>query len=248
MQLNPFLNVNNDGDIFSFFEKYSEKTKPFLTIKTNYGLSYILSNEKLNLLVSEKLRYPFLVSDEKKYFWKTLQENVELCSPLVNKIMLSKIILSKIQKVDIQLINKSHLNLKNLRNALESNSESQEKILIVIKDKEYSLDNIINTKDKGALLTFEVTKGKLTTVGPMIELYPGTNILSKYSMQKEIEHVIDRQKDYWDRPLEEIILDASIASIIDLFSDYITEASPFMYRKVILSDEKVYICESFDRV
>ena len=69
--------------------------------------------------------------------------------------------------------------------------------------------------------------------------------LGYYLKDKAIEKNAKKIEEYWDRPIEEVILDTTLSAITDYFSDYITASSPFMYRKVVLGQDTLYLCENF---
>lgn len=247
MLLNPFLTVNHKQDIYYFSEKYAKAQKPFLTLKTTKRLDELVSDNQLNQKISHHLQYPFAISDNQKEFFTMLEENVALCSTLVNKTMLAKFLMLRLYGANIELLNYSQLELGDLKRTLEVHSGTESQVVVVIYDKNSNLENLQLITKRGFVLLFEVFDGELTGVGPFVEMEEGTAELSYYLKDNAIEKNVEKIEEYWNRPIEEVILDTTLSAITDYFSDYITASSPFMYRKVVLGQDRIYLCENFSR-
>lgn len=247
MLLNPFLTVNHKQSTYYFSEKYAQKQKPFLTLKTTKGLDELVKNNQLNQKISQHLQYSFAISDNQKEFFSILEENVALCSTLVNKTMLAKFLMLRLHGATIELRNYSQLDLEDLKNMLEVHLGTESQVVIIVYDKNSHLEDIQPLTKRGLVLLFEVFDGELLGVGPFVEMDAGKIDLGYYLKDKAIEKNAKKIEEYWDRPIEEVILDTTLSAITDYFSDYITASSPFMYRKVVLGQDTLYLCENFFR-
>ena len=74
-----------------------------------------------------------------------------------------------------------------------------------------------------------------------------TSDLDYFLEDKVVEKNVQKTEEYWNRSIEEVVLDTTLSAIIDYFSDYITASSPFMYRKVIIDQDELYLCENYFR-
>lgn len=246
MLLNPFITVKHTKNIYYFFEKYTQTQKPFLTLKTLKEFDELISNKQLNQRISEHLQYSFAILENQKELFSMLEENVALCSTLVNKIMLAKFLMLRLHETTIQLQNFSSLELENLKNMLEVNFGYKSKIVVIIYEKNRCcLEHIPLLSMRDLVLIFEVCEGELVGVGPFIEIDTETTQLSHYFTDKKVEKNLVKIKEYWNRPIEEVIFDTTISAVTDYFSDYITASSPFMYRKVVVNEDSLYLCENF---
>lgn len=247
MLLNPFLTVNHKQHMYYFSEKYAQSQKNFLILKTTKGLDELVSNIQLNKKISQHLQYSFAISDNQKEFFSILEENVALCSTLVNKTMLAKFLMLKLHSATVELLNYSQLDLENLKNMLEVHLGTESQIVVIVYDKNSKLEDIQPLTKRGLVLLFEVCDGELSVVGPFVEMDAGTMGLGCYLEDKVVEKNVRKIEEYWNRPIEEIILDTTLSAITDYFSDYITASSPFMYRKVVVGKDSLSLCEAFSR-
>mgnify|MGYP000805383427 FL=1 len=145
----------------------------------------------------------------------------------------------------IELRNYSQLDLEDLKNMLEVHLGTESQVVIIVYDKNSHLEDIQPLTKRGLVLLFEVFDGELLGVGPFVEMDAGKIDLGYYLKDKAIEKNAKKIEEYWDRPIEEVILDTTLSAITDYFSDYITASSPFMYRKVVLGQDTLYLCENF---
>lgn len=247
MHLNPFLTVSYKQNTYYFSEKYVKTQKPFLTLKTTKGLDELVRNTQLNKKISQHLQYTFAISDNQKELFSMLEENVALCSSLVDKAMLAKFLMLRLHGATIELRNYSQIDLEELKNMLEVHLGAENHVVIIVYDKNSHLEDIQPLIKRGFVLLFEVSDGELLGVGPFVEMDAGTISLEYYLKDKEVEKNVKKNKEYWERSIDEVILDTAISAITDYFSDYITASSPFMYRKVALGQDCLYLCESFSR-
>lgn len=247
MQLNPFLTVENQNGLYYFSEKYGKTKKAFLTLQSKHGLDELLNDGELNQKLSKHLNYSFAISNNKKELFSLLEENVALCPELVNKTMLAKFLMHRLHKTTIKLHNYSNLNLQNLKTILELDYGSESQVQVIIYDKNSQILDFQSICKKGLVLFFEVSNGKLRGVGPFIEVSGADAKLLYYQEEEKVERRVKREADYWNRPIEEVILDTVLSAITDYFSDYITVSSPFMYRRAVLDKDVVRLYEAFSR-
>lgn len=247
MLLNPFLTVNQKQDTYYFSEKYAKTQKPFLTLKTPKKLDELLSDYQFNKKISQHLQYSFAISDDKREFFSMLEENVALCSTLVNKTMLAKFLMLRLHGATIELQNYSQLNLEDLKNMLEVHFGTESEVIVIVHDKNSRLEEIKPLTKRRLVLLFEVFEGGLSGVGPFIEMDADTSDLDYFLEDKVVEKKVKKTEEYWNRSIEEVVLDTTLSAITDYFSDYITASSAFMYRKVIIGQGELCLCENYFR-
>ena len=74
-----------------------------------------------------------------------------------------------------------------------------------------------------------------------------TSDLDYFLEDKVVEKKVKKTEEYWNRSIEEVVLDTTLSAITDYFSDYITASSAFMYRKVIIGEDGLCLCENYFR-
>ena len=89
------------------------------------------------------------------------------------------------------------------------------------------------------LLFFEVCDGKLRGIGPFVEVSADGTKMSHFQEEKNVERKVEKEDSYWNRSIEEVVLDTVLSAI--------TVSSPFMYRRAILNEDTVCLCEAFSR-
>ena len=111
---------------------------------------------------------------------------------------------------------------------LELENGTESRVQVVIYDKNSHIQDFQPTYNQGLLLFF------------------GTK-MSHFQEEKNVERKVEKEDSYWNRSIEEVVLDTVLSAITDYFSDYITVSSPFMYRRAILNEDTVCLCEAFSR-
>ena len=148
---------------------------------------------------------------------------------------------------DVEDSNHSHLNLQHLKKMLELENGTESRVQVVIYDKNSHIQDFQPTYNQGLLLFFEVCGGKLRGIGPFVEVSADGTKMSHFQEEKNVERKVEKEDSYWNRSIEEVVLDTVLSAITDYFSDYITVSSPFMYRRAILNEDTVCLCEAFSR-
>lgn len=247
MLINPFLTVENQNGVYYFSEKYGKTKKPFLTLQSKRELAELINDRELNQKIIKHLNYSFAIPEHQKELFSLLEENVALCSELVNKTMLAKFLMYRLHSATIEFYNYSHLNLQHLKKMLELENGTESRVQVVIYDKNSHIQDFQPTCNQGLLLFFEVCGEKLRGVGPFVEVSADGTKMSYFQEEKNIERKVEKEESYWNRSIEEVVLDTVLSAITDYFSDYITVSSPFMYRRAILNEDTVCLCEAFTR-
>lgn len=242
MLLNPFLESVQNKNVFKFHEIYSANDKPFISLKTSKIMGELLSNSDFTNEINKTLNYPFAISDEQANFFELLRENVEKSPETINKYYLSRTLLTRLYCSNIELYNFTKMKFDELEKAQVHYGED-EKIVICVRekyDKRKFEEQISFEEKKGLICVFEIQEEKLISVGPFCE----TEYRCKSERENEIEYIAQYEKQYWDRPVEEVILDTFLCALTDYFSDYATASSPFFYRKANIKKDRVELCKN----
>lgn len=149
----------------------------------------------------------------------------------------------RLHSATIEFYNYSHLNLQHLKKMLELENGTESRVQVVIYDKNSHIQDFQPTCNQGLLLFFEVCGEKLRGIGPFVEVSADGTKMSHFQEEKNVE----KEDSYWNRSIEEVVLDTVLSAITDYFSDYITVSSPFMYRRAILNEDIVCLCVAFSR-
>lgn len=251
--LNPFLEYKINDTTIEFKEKYGSGTS-FLKInnKAGYSIDEIIGNEQLQKRVNLKLNYSFVNKSLEEYtLYEMLLKHVEDSNPHVDKNVLSKFLLRNVKKTKIEVLNftKNKVLENRIKDYFSSLNGAEYTIFIVIGSNENlelkQLNNLI--QGKGAAFFYKIKKNQINIIGPFFEIEDRRKDLfyKLYSLYKEAQPVlrINKQEEYFSREIDEVIIDSSIAGLVDYFSDYITEESPFFNRFFEINDQQVILYE-----
>ncbi|MDT1959069.1 hypothetical protein MX629_11570 [Carnobacterium divergens] len=249
MKLNPFIYWKKENNLYCFFEKFSKSPSFFkISAKKIETIEDILNNLVLVEMVSKKINYAFAIKDNQEVLYCKFLDCVINSEEFINKYILAKFILTKLKQSKFEIINYSN----------EFNSERLNETVVGFNGNEFLLEVFLGENQKynntpaglnnkkGIKMNFSFQKDQLYQAGPFIELEKNGNYyFNLENYPKKIIKTIEKQTDFFNRDVSEVIIDFMVTGIMDYFSDYIAKESPLFNRSFIIDENNVHLTERF---